>query len=154
MYENPLIVDYVLGFMFDSTAEGLILIQKNKPANQKGFLNGVGGKVEENELAIEAMIREFREETGVQTNPEDWKEFATLQSSVFDVTCFAGRSEKYWLDAKTVESEPIFKVWVDELFYDRSSHIKCMPNLKYLIPLACHFITQSDIVEPVIFNYQ
>ena len=39
---------------------------------QAGLLNGIGGKIEDGEAPIEALVREFAEETGVQTSAEEW----------------------------------------------------------------------------------
>lgn len=57
-------VQYVLGFMFNEAESKVILIFKNRPAWQAGKLNGIGGKIEEGETPIQAMNREFAEETG------------------------------------------------------------------------------------------
>ena len=54
---------YVLGFVFSLDASRVLLIWKNRPEWQKGKLNGIGGKIEEGELPIDAMKREFSEET-------------------------------------------------------------------------------------------
>lgn len=56
---------YVLGFAFDDAGEHVVLIKKTKPAWQAGKFNGVGGKIEAQEFAFEAMAREFEEEAGV-----------------------------------------------------------------------------------------
>jgi 8-oxo-dGTP diphosphatase len=69
---------YVLGFAFDEAGDRVVLIQKTKPAWQAGKYNGVGGKVEENETMIDAMVREFYEETGVETAINDWREYAFM----------------------------------------------------------------------------
>ena len=55
---------YVAGFLY-SYGHELLLINKLKPEWQKGKLNAIGGKIEQNETPHEAMIREFREETSV-----------------------------------------------------------------------------------------
>lgn len=60
----------VVGFVTDG--KRVLLINKNRPANQKGLFNGVGGAVEENETPLDAMIREAKEETGLTVN--DWTE--------------------------------------------------------------------------------
>lgn len=57
-------VEYVLGFMFNLAESKVLLVWKNRPAWQAGKLNGVGGKIEEGETPIQAMNREFAEETG------------------------------------------------------------------------------------------
>ena len=71
--------EYVVGFMFNELAreffvhnEGTVaLVQKNRPPNQAGKYNGIGGHVEESDENLwMAMRREFFEETGVDHN--DW----------------------------------------------------------------------------------
>ena len=57
---------YVVGFLFNPDMTEVVLIKKNRPDWQKGLLNGVGGKIESGEDPITAMIREFKEETGVE----------------------------------------------------------------------------------------
>ncbi len=65
---------YVLGFAFDGDLPEtkVLLIRKTKPAWQKGRLNGVGGKIEPGETSITAIVREFQEETTIQTQKKDW----------------------------------------------------------------------------------
>ena len=82
--------EYVLGFMFDRANATVVMIHKNKPEWQKGFLNGVGGKIEPNEAPLDAMEREFKEETGVEVTT--WNRFATLrghnQSEPWRMYCY------------------------------------------------------------------
>lgn len=56
---------YVVGYMFNGSGTEVALIHKNHPPAQKGLHNGVGGKVEYLEDPLLAMLREFREETGI-----------------------------------------------------------------------------------------
>jgi len=65
---------YVLGFCFNSDLTKIVLINKQRPAWQKGRLNGIGGSIEKDESAIAAMFREFKEETNVDIY--DWDNFA------------------------------------------------------------------------------
>lgn len=58
-------IQYVVGLIFDESFENILLIRKNRPDWQKGRLNGVGGKVEEQETSYEAMVRECEEECGL-----------------------------------------------------------------------------------------
>lgn len=69
--------EYVLGFLFDRDASSVVLIHKQKPEWQKGFLNGVGGKIEPSENPLAAMVREFAEETGHIVGA--WNKFAVLR---------------------------------------------------------------------------
>jgi 8-oxo-dGTP pyrophosphatase MutT (NUDIX family) len=69
---------YVAGFMFDVANKQVALIRKTKPAWQAGKLNGIGGKIEDGESPEAAMVREFLEETGCNTDRDDWSHFASL----------------------------------------------------------------------------
>ena len=62
---------YVAGFTFSENDTDVLLIEKQNPAWQRGFLNAVGGKIEPGEQPLEAMTREFKEETGVRTKSSD-----------------------------------------------------------------------------------
>lgn len=57
-------VEYVLGFMFNEDESKVLLVHKNRPTWQAGKLNGIGGKIEAGETPLQAMEREFMEETG------------------------------------------------------------------------------------------
>ena len=55
---------YVVGFISDK--KKVLLIKKNRPEWQKDKFNGIGGKVEWGEDSLAAMIRETKEETGLE----------------------------------------------------------------------------------------
>lgn len=63
---------YTLGFVFNPERTHVMLIRKTRPQWQAGLLNGIGGKLEEDESDSECMIREFKEETGLLETPS-WK---------------------------------------------------------------------------------
>lgn len=63
---------YVVGFVLDNQENTALLIKKTKPDWQKGRWNGIGGKIEVGEKPHEAMVREFWEETGVETDEGEW----------------------------------------------------------------------------------
>ena len=70
---------YVVGFAFNKKGDHVVLVHKDRPEWQAGLINGVGGKVEDTDLEyIDAMTREFFEETGMFTVAPDWDHFATL----------------------------------------------------------------------------
>jgi len=127
-------VEYVLGFLFSDDLNSVVLIEKRKPAFQAGKLNGVGGKLEVGETINEAMVREFKEETGVEHI--DWERFCVLRDddSSFIVHCFASASEDAF-NVETAETEQVCLLDVKHL--DQHS---CMRNLVYLIPMALHSI--------------
>lgn len=86
-------MDYVVGFMREALSDRVMMVRKAKPIWQAGLLNGVGGKVDHKvtikpsgpeelgysqdterlETPLEAMVREFFEETGIDTNPNEWR---------------------------------------------------------------------------------
>lgn len=70
------VIAYTVGFAFfahPNEQVQCLLIRKNRPDWQKGKLNGVGGKIKEAESSMDCMIREFKEETDVDTTKDDWK---------------------------------------------------------------------------------
>lgn len=135
---------YVLGFAFDRAKEILVLIEKQKPEWQKGLLNGVGGKVEpEDESILHAMVREFKEETGVDTKEQindkkyGWHHFATM---IFKDDIMGGGAEVYCF---RLFSNNIYKCETKETeqikfinLRDKDGSLKMIKNLKVLIPMA------------------
>lgn len=88
-------VHYSMGFMFAPAApapglvkppplatqplEVLLIMKPDADDWQHGRLNGVGGRLQNGESPIEAMIREFHEETGVDTTLDDWLPVCRLE---------------------------------------------------------------------------
>ena len=137
---------YVCGFMFNEDRNAVILIRKNRPAFQKGKLNGIGGKVEQEDSDITAaMVREFFEETGVQTIANDWENFAYGSNDEFTVFFFRGSNTEYFQKAKTMETEEVGRFYIGN-GVDRSA----MANLQWLIPLA---VCSEPIAGPVTFRW-
>jgi 8-oxo-dGTP diphosphatase len=123
-------IEYVAGFCFDPKGELVVLIEKTKPAWQKGKLNGVGGKLEPDETLQQAMQREFREETGVTVT--DWKQFTTLSGDGFNVHffyAFVGRDILFMVESTTEEVVALYMV-------DALKNVNTIPNLQWLIPMA------------------
>ena len=60
---------YVTGFRVDLTTGRVLLIEKKRPAWHAGQLNGIGGSIEPGETPLQAVVREFKEETGKETSP-------------------------------------------------------------------------------------
>lgn len=125
---------YVCGFYFDHLLKQVVLIWKNKPAWQKGKLNGVGGKIENGELAGEAMRREFKEETGI--DHAEWHSLIVLTGADWQVNFFyaVGLYNEFEY-AETQEEEEVAKIEVARL-----QDFEYIPNLEWLIPLALHKI--------------
>lgn len=124
-------VYFVLGFLFSPNFEEVVLINKKHPEWQKGFLNGVGGKAENQETLKEAMRREFKEETGIDI--PNWNEVGVLDGKDFKVVIYTQTSESY-KKAKTMEDEIVEVVKVSEI-----KNLKVIPNLKWIIPLCINY---------------
>jgi 8-oxo-dGTP diphosphatase len=124
----------VVGFLFADS--DVLLVQKMKPEWQKGFWNGVGGKDEDGEEPIDAMVREFREETKIDTAREDWHHFACETGPDYRTSFFASRlpgsfTVRPRIGACNDVGEPL--AWRDTRFI---SQLQVIGNLRWLIPLA------------------
>lgn len=121
--------NFVAGFLFRDRGCGaeVALIQKSKPAWQKGRLNGIGGKIETGEKPSEAMIREFQEETGATV--EDWRPFCTLKGPDWAVEFFES-----WVPAEVATQEEEEVMWVLVSQIQTLPHV--IDNLRWLIPMA------------------
>lgn len=95
--------NYVLGFAFNDYQ--VLLIEKQKPAWQKGLYNGLGGHIEKDETPIAAMVREFKEECGIDTNESDWELYAEMKGDDWDCKCFRALNTFALCDAKKTTSE-------------------------------------------------
>lgn len=134
-----MIKKYVLGFAFSRNKNEIALILKDRPEWQKGKINGIGGKVEPEDFDItSAMVREFKEETGVDTILDMWNHFATM---IFKNDIMGGEAHVYCFrmfsnviyQCQTVEEEEIKLFSVDEL---NKKSLPIIEHLKILVPLA------------------
>lgn len=132
--------NYVCGFAFDREHHNvLVLIEKNKPEWQKGKLNGIGGKIEDGETPHAAMVRECREETGLEI-PE-WKQFARYTGDWGTVHFFTSNTANVF-QAQMLESEQIIILSIETAL--SMPHI---PNLRWLIPMAHGLHTDPTCFE-------
>ena len=121
---------YVAGFVFNKQHDCVVLIKKTHPEWQRGLLNGVGGKVENNETFVEAMARECTEECGLVVPEEDWNPVCDLLGCDYRVRFFATATTDI-LSAHTVTDESVLIVSAD--CYD---DFPCVQNLAWLIPMT------------------
>ena len=135
---------YVTGFLFSEDTKHLVLIKKINPQWQRGLLNGIGGKIEAGELSIDAMVREFHEETGVITTQTDWTYYAKVyRPNCYDVDMYFAHTDLAF-SAKTIEQEEVCIMALSEL----PNNI--IPNLRWLIPLALD--KEADFSTPVLLQ--
>lgn len=121
--------------MFNTIGDLVVLIEKTKPEWQKGLLNGVGGKIERGESPVEAMVREFQEETTLDTSEKDWNHFTTMTfGNRAKVHCFSGFSNNiFYYESPTEEKVKIYMV--SDIIAGTE---RVIPNLKWLIPMCLH----------------
>jgi 8-oxo-dGTP diphosphatase len=125
--------NYVCGFLFTPDQRKVVLIRKNKPEWQKGLLNGVGGHIENGEHPLEAMIREFKEETGL--NKPNWKLLCELETEdksahVYFYYSFSAHSVK----PKSMTDEKVI------LFPIKNIHkVPCISNLNWLLYMCLDY---------------
>lgn len=125
---------YVAGFLFNDTGTFVTVVEKKK--FPPGFdwsqnpLNAVGGKIEEGETPEVAMVREFKEETGVETHRSDWDHFLEVHTSRWSVSFFRCFNSRYQAVTRTVEEERILDIQT------RVPLSGVVPNLLWIIPMA------------------
>lgn len=122
--------EYVAGFMKDSS-DRVALVRKNKPAWQAGKLNGIGGGIEPNETPIDAMTREWFEET--YNWHSEWERFAEIRFPETIVHFFKTRVPLLPAFPVVNDIGERLEVWD----YDAAiSSSVTLPNLKWLLPVA------------------
>lgn len=98
---------YVIGFLFSPSLDRVILIRKKRPEWQAEKWNAPGGKVETGESFIEAVAREFHEETGLLFPLTEWHHFATTHPNKNSIIqTFYTVSESY-NDVDTLTDEAV-----------------------------------------------
>lgn len=142
---------YVLGFLF-GPADDVLLTRKNEPDWQKGFWNGIGGKIEDSDKNPEnAMNREFYEELcewSYTPQVSAWGHCITFTCPGGTVFVFRAYTA-HWKDLPQLND-------VGENLYTHSIHrdpalhnqFPWLQNLAWMIPLA----KAKHIHLPVMIN--
>lgn len=125
--------EYVIVSVF--RGHRILLVEKDRPEWQKGKLNLVGGKIEAGESVADAVIRELREETGLETDCDTLRVCGKIVGDDYIVHCAVccvcehiedleprpreGETEKVsWHQFSVVKNDP-----------------RLIPNLKVIFPL-------------------
>ena len=145
--DNPLLM--VVGFLFSAAYRDVLLIQKKRPAWQKGYLNGIGGHVTDKETPLEAMIREFREEAGLGITT--WEHYATLtgvrEERPWEVQFFHAKTDIPLYAVHSVTDEKLQTGSIHHLH-----HCKTLSNLQWLIPMAIDHARETDVAALMPFH--
>ncbi len=129
---------YVLGLVFNSSQDTILLIEKIRPDWQKGRWNGIGGKIKEGETPLEAMERESIEETGFIHPYQHRITFICPGGTVF---VFSAKCSHPRINFNQIEDE-ILQVWpLDNLPGG------IMANMRWIIPLSL-----ASLQFPIMIN--
>ena len=132
----------VVGFVFNKEKTDVLLIEKNRPQWQAGRINGMGGHIEQDESAFQAVSRECKEEFGLAIPPEKWRSSVILKGKNYTVHFFATETDIH--EAKQTTDEQLVLISLKNLsHYDR-----LIPNLHWLIPLSL----EENIQRPIEIN--
>lgn len=136
---------FVLGFAFCQMRTGhdavLLIMKRRGPQQIVGKWNGIGGKIEAGESPLQAMSREFFEETGRSVLAKDWRPVVRYVNAptpdypegyAFDV--FSTRLQTDYLQQTT--DEPLHWWGVRAATLWEEPTIEVVPNLRWLIPLC------------------
>ena len=121
---------YCLGFAFNEKLTDVLLIEKQKPDWQKGKFNGIGGKIEGDELPINAMVREFQEETGLFVPSHQWRYVVKMEGEDWIVYAYTCKTDDVF-EANTETDEMVTLIGLDSL--DKYNLIS---NLYWLIEMC------------------
>jgi 8-oxo-dGTP diphosphatase len=144
-------VEYVNGFMIDPYRREVIFIEKQRPSFQKGKWNGIGGKIEPNELAIHAMVREFHEEAGIETYPEAWQHVLDIAGPDFTVHFY--RMFVDGIPPATQKTDERLGVWrLRDIYPGSEPGLPTLDNMKWILPLM--FTASPNMILPVQVLYR
>lgn len=131
---------YTLGFIFDPTFTHVLLMHKNRPDWQVGKLNGVGGKIEDGEESIDCIVREVREETALNTQPEEWVLCGRMGADTWWVDIYALVYRGNMADAQTLTDEKI------EWFPVNKLPDTIISNLSWYIPMTIDKLKHDEFL--------
>lgn len=131
----------------------VVLIEKNRPAWQKGLLNFPGGHIEPGETPLECVIREFREETCMTTSECDWSYIGLIRNTDnYELHIFTAKYDemKHGLLLSPTDEQTLWTYSSDP-----SLDTQCVSNVPWLIMFAINCWKQgnADILKFGTFDY-
>lgn len=138
MKEKHYVLIYATPYYPDPLENLVLLVLKDRPEWQKGFLNLVGGKVEEGESLEEATLRELKEETGYEPRKDKTLKIGEIECGSEIVHCFKVLVDDQ-KDPKPRKGETEIVRWYPWRFIRQDKRL--IPNLRVLLPLAMAGIT-------------
>jgi 8-oxo-dGTP diphosphatase len=142
------VTKYALGFAFSWDLKEVLLIEKNRPAWQKGFLNGVGGHVEAGESGLQCCVREFTEETGLFIPGAFWQYVGVMEGTSANVEVFATETDLSGFASITDEIVDTF--FVSDVI---GRKIHTLPNVPTLVQLCLNKIEGQSKMDQFRLTY-
>lgn len=141
METNKVMKKYTVGFVFNRNLKKVLLVHKLAPEWQVGYINGVGGKVEKDEEKFDCVVREVKEETGIESRKTDWQFVGTISggNAVVDIfgMIYQGKTfKKFRYEKEDIEWFPVNRLPANVI-----------PNLKWMIPLTVEKLIEGKIIE-------
>jgi 8-oxo-dGTP diphosphatase len=131
--------NYTIGIYFDYYLKKVALILKNRPEWQAGKYNFPGGHIESGETGFYCISREFNEECGIKTLPDEWRWIGVIRNKGhYNVQIFTIIQDSEHGELKTVEDQEVSWFEIDKLPENIIS------NLSWLIPFALNCIKQGN----------
>ena len=151
-------MNYVLGFIFCLEKRQVLLIRKNRPAFQKGYHNGIGGKVEAKEHSRAAMVRECREECGLHTVEKEWRLFCEMDctestdglSPTWHIDCFTIVVDHDRFKNLISTTDEVITIW--SLMHIHTMNKTLLGNTAWLIAMALDKLSNDAFAVPIM-NY-
>jgi 8-oxo-dGTP pyrophosphatase MutT (NUDIX family) len=119
------ITRYVLGFAFGSHGR-VLLIRKERPAWQRGRMNGLGGKVESGETDAQAMRREFLEECGLDVPENKWELKGSCIGRSFRIAVFSTELSEHDFPVSLTDEQVGWRYWQYVMDSDVLPHVEAM----------------------------
>lgn len=135
---------YTLGFIFDTSLQHVLLIHKLAPDWQRGYLNGIGGKLEEGETSIDCIVREVQEESALHIPAADWTYLGNMHADQWVVDMYTAIYRGNLIDARKNDKEEVEWVETNKL------PVNSISNLSWLIPFARYKLQNPHIKEALI----
>lgn len=129
-------IRYVVGFMFNSDLSRMVVIKKLNPEWQRGKFNGVGGKIEPGESDVAAMVREFKEETGVDTEAARWNHFLSIVGRNQDMSKCDVEYFFYVGDVDTCQTQEAETIYVVDVLLAKNAPSMFVQNCAWIIECA------------------
>lgn len=130
---SPPTISYAAGFLFDQSLHNVVLIRKDRPAGFEGRWTTPGGKLELRERPIEAVRREFREETGVDVDYKQWHWVGETRRPGFKGHIFYAVDTTKCFAVRTMETELVRACSMAAI---RDNNLNCTHDLRYLLEIA------------------